>query len=77
MKTSFLLLIVDNEAKSFCVEGPMTTDELWNEAVVREQAKGRAVQCSSTPRLDKKVMAESYSRQTGYVCTQPGSIVQI
>jgi hypothetical protein len=43
----FLLIVRDDDKGTFSIEGPMSNDEPWNEAVVHAQAEGRQIRCSS------------------------------
>ena len=47
--TPFMLAIVDNDHKTYSVEGPMTDDTPWNSAVCRAQDEGRQVRCCTVP----------------------------
>ena len=47
--TPFMLVVVDDDRKTYSVEGPMTDDTLWNSAVCRAQDEGRRVTCDSAP----------------------------
>jgi hypothetical protein len=42
-------MVMDDDRKTFSIEGPMSDDTLWNAAVCRAQATGRHVRCSSSP----------------------------
>jgi hypothetical protein len=44
----FLLVIIDKDAKTFAVEGPMIDDRRCNNAVCDAQQTGRMVRCCST-----------------------------
>ena len=71
---SFVMVIADHDKKEFSVEGPMSDDTEWNEAVVKAQAAGRNVNCS-TSTVSVTQAAESYARTYGYAEVPPGSIV--
>lgn len=43
----FVLIVADHDKKEFCIEGPMTNDDPWNEQVVKAQRSGREVNCST------------------------------
>jgi hypothetical protein len=43
----FLLVIVDDDAKTFAIEGPMTDDRALNSAICAAQESGRKVRCFS------------------------------
>jgi hypothetical protein len=45
---SFLLAIVDEDERTFTIEGPMTDDRPWINAVCRAQEAGRHVRCFTT-----------------------------
>ena len=61
----FVLIVVDHDAKEFCIEGPMVDDRSWNDAVCDAQEAGRNVSCH-TPGGDARsnvdVAAESFHR---------------
>ena len=44
---SFVLVVIDREAREFSVEGPMTDDRSWNKSVVDAQRVGRNIRCFS------------------------------
>lgn len=75
----FVLIVADHDKKEFCIEGPMTNDDPWNEQVVKAQRSGREVNCS-TPgddaRADAKKAAAGYAREFGYKEVPAGSIVE-
>jgi hypothetical protein len=43
----FWLVVLDDDKKQFQIEGPMTNDDTWNEAVCRARQTGRDVHCTS------------------------------
>lgn len=48
MPPPFLLVIIDEDAKTFSVEGPMIDDRSWNDAIWNARQAGRMVRCFST-----------------------------
>ena len=54
---SFLLVIVDEDHRTFTVEGPMVDDTRWNEAVCNARTAGRNVRC---------LIAHSYATAVAY-----------
>ena len=73
--TPFHLVIVDEDKAEFAVEGPMTDDTLWNDAVCEAQQQGRAVRCFST--TSDRAHAVAYQEHRGLALVESGSIVQI
>jgi hypothetical protein len=73
--TPFHLVIVDEDKSAFAVEGPMTDDTLWNDAVCRAQQEGRAVRCFST--TSDRTLAVAYQERRGLALVDSSSIVQI
>ena len=60
----FYLCVVDSDKKVFSVEGPMTNDETWNEAVCNAQSAGRSVHCFSVHgQPDRATIEKSYAAQ--------------
>lgn len=47
MRKEFLLVIKDDDAKVFSVEGPMLDDTPWIDRVVAAQKSGRSVRCET------------------------------
>lgn len=77
----FVLIVVDHDAKKFCVEGPMVDDRSWNDAICDAQEAGRNVSCH-TPggdaRSNVNVAAESYDRSyLDFERVAAGAILQI
>lgn len=74
----FYLCVVDSDKKEFSVEGPMTTDESWNEAVCEAQSAGRSVRCFSVhDQPDRKAIEKSYATQTSFTVKEPGSVIAL
>jgi hypothetical protein len=72
----FSLCVVDSDNKVFSVEGPMSNDESWNEAVCNAQAAGRSIHCFSMhDQPDRKVIERSYAAQTSFIAKEPGSVI--
>jgi len=53
--TPFVLVIVDDVAKLFAVEGPMVDDRRWTDAVCKAQESGRQVRCFTSPNRDSAI----------------------
>ena len=74
----FYLCVVDSDKKEFSVEGPMTNDESWNEAVCEAQSAGRSVRCFSVhDQPDRKAIEKSYATQTSFAVREPGSVIAV
>jgi hypothetical protein len=72
----FLLYVVDQDQGEFTVEGPMTDDTSWINAVVAAQNAGRKVTCSTVGRgLTKEMAAERRQASCGGRLVSCGSIV--
>jgi hypothetical protein len=72
----FYLCVVDSGNKVFSVEGPMTNDESWNEAVCNAQSAGRSVHCFSVQgQSDRATIEKSYAAQTSFTAKEPGSVI--
>ncbi len=57
---------MDDDRKEFSVEGPMTNDTTWNEAVCRAQEQRRHVRCSSSPIEQPKEYLKRTCLSRGY-----------
>jgi len=74
----FYLCVVDSDNKVFSVEGPMSNDETWIEAVCKAQAAGRSIHCFSVhDQLDRDAIEISYAEQTSFSAKEPGSVVTL
>ena len=74
----FYLCVVDSDNKVFSVEGPMSNDESWNEAVCEAQSAGRSVHCFSVhDQPDRKAIEKSYATQTSFAAKEPGSVIAL
>lgn len=72
----FYLCVVDSDNKGFSVEGPMSNDENWNQAVCKAQSAGRSVHCFSVHgQPDRTVIEKSYAAQSSFTAKQPGSVI--
>ena len=73
-KNYFLLVIRDDDNRTFSIEGPMWDDRPWNKAVVQAQEQGREVRCFN---LGLENRDEFIRRETRYENTlvEPGMIV--
>jgi hypothetical protein len=72
----FFLIVVDRDQGIFSVEGPMTDDTEWVEAVVGAQKTGRDIHCSSGPGPRSRLESECF-RDLGCRLVTPGSIVDV
>jgi len=72
----FFLVIVDRLKGLFTVEGPMTDDTEWNEAVCSAQKAGRFVTCSLGPGTQSR-LERDYARAYGLQLAPRGSIVDV
>jgi hypothetical protein len=70
----FFLIVADRGRRLFTVEGPMTNDTEWNEAVRRAQKAGRNVTCCSVG-SDRSRVAKDYATASGFQLAPCGSIV--
>ena len=74
----FYLCVVDSENKVFSVEGPMTNDEGWNDAVCNAQTAGRSVHCFSVHgQPDRAAIEKSYAAQSSFTAKEPGSVITL
>ena len=74
---SFYLIITDKDNGTFCVEGPMTDDRLWNPAVVVAQKLGRQVRCSPASGLSAEDTAQNWLQRYSGKQVLPGEIVHL
>jgi hypothetical protein len=74
--TSFFLIIVDHDQGFFTVEGPMATDEPWNNAArhARDNFYRRVV-CGPKG-LDRDMLAADFQRTEKLGGVPPGSILR-
>jgi hypothetical protein len=61
----FLLVITDDDNRSFTVTGPMTDDTEWNNRVCDAQARGRRVNCHTPGRSQTREQIIDYFQNTG------------
>jgi len=74
----FFLCVVDSDNRVFSVEGPISNDESWNEAVCEAQSAGRSVHCFSVhDQPDRKAIEKSYATQTSFAAKEPGSVIAL
>jgi len=73
----FLLIVRDDDNRTFSVEGPMSNDERWNDAVVRAQAEGRQIRCWSVRgERNLEQLKRSYSSDYSLRNVPAGSILR-
>jgi hypothetical protein len=71
----FYLIVADHDRGFFSVEGPMTGNASWNQAVIRAQEHGRRVECGPSG-LDRDTLAAEFQRQAQWMRgVPPGTIV--
>jgi hypothetical protein len=76
-QSQFLLLVVDEDKRSFSVEGPMSDDRSWIDPIATAQDSGRTVRCFSVrTTLDKEAAAKSFAKQCGYELVDSQTIVR-
>ena len=73
---AFFLIVADYDRELFCVEGPMTNDQPWNNAArhARDNFDRRVVCGPSGPDRDK--LAADFQRTEKLGGVPPGSIVK-
>lgn len=69
----FLLVIVDEDNRTFTVEGPMVDDTRWNEAVGDARTAGRNVLCFIA---HSHASAAAHANSQGLRFREPGAIVR-
>ena len=73
---SFFLIVADYDRKFFCVEGPMTDDQPWNNAARHARDNfHRHVVCGPSG-LDPKKLAADFQRTEKLGGVPPGSILK-
>ena len=76
MVKPFFLVVTDGDHHRFTVEGPMSDDTRWVDAVVREQGKQKAINCHSTSGTSVDAVAATYANANPTMQRTPaGSIV--
>jgi len=74
----YYLFVVDSDNKVFSVEGPMTNDESWNDAVCNVQSAGRSVHFFSVHgQPDRVAIEKSYAAQSAFTAREPGSVIAL
>ena len=73
---AFFLIVADDDRELFCVEGPMTNDQPWNNAArhARDNFHRRVVCGPSGPDRDK--LAADFQRTEKLGGVPPGSILK-
>jgi hypothetical protein len=72
---AFVLIVVDRDTGEFTVEGPMTDDRPWNNAVVNAQRAGRNIRCFAMRIMAPDDAAAEWQMQYGGQRIAAGSIV--
>jgi hypothetical protein len=75
MQRQFVLVVVDRDTGEFTVEGPMSDDRPWNEAVVDAERGGRNIRCFGMGDLTPDVAAAEWHSFYGGRRIASGSIV--
>ena len=71
----FYLIVTDHDRGVFAVEGPMTDERPWKEAVTAARNEERRIECGpSGP--DREALAAEYRRAHRVAGVPPGSIVR-
>jgi hypothetical protein len=66
-RKQFLLAIVDHDRRLFSIIGPLDSDRLWNESVLKAQDSGRDVRCFTVAEgKTKESAAHQYAEQMGF-----------
>jgi hypothetical protein len=73
----FYLIVIDKDDGRFSVEGPMTDDRLWNQAVVVAQKSGRQVRCSTASGSSAEDAARNWLQWYSGKQVPPGEIVHL
>ncbi len=71
----FYLIVTDHGRGVFSVEGPMTDDRIWREAVREGRRHQRRITCGPAG-ADPDALAAEYRRQHNLAGVPPGSIVR-
>lgn len=74
---AYVVVVHDDDDRTFTVEGPVSDDTRWTNAVAEAQSSGRKVGCSATSGQTVEQVAEDYERSTGYTRLEKGSIVSL
>ena len=73
--STFFLIVADHDQGFFCVEGPMTDDQPWQNAARRARDDQRRIMCGpSGP--DRDALAADYHRAHKLAGVPPGSILR-
>jgi hypothetical protein len=71
----FYVIVIDEDHETFTVEGPLTDDGPWNEAVRQAQNEGRRVRCCRAGPVTRVHAEAAWQSQYGGTRVQPGSIL--
>ena len=72
----YYLIVTDHDRGVFAVEGPMTDDQLWNDAAARARNHRQRIVCGPTG-PDRDVLASEYRREHKLAGVPPGSILRL
>jgi len=73
----FYMIITNKDNGTFSVEGPMTDDRHWNNAVVVAQKAGRQVRCLTASGFSAEDAARSWVQRYSGKQVLPGAIVHL
>jgi hypothetical protein len=78
MAASFYLVVFDRDRDQCSVEGPMSDDKQWIEAIARAAESGRNVRCwQAADEGDRAKVEDGLKRLFSYEVLPPGSIVAL
>jgi hypothetical protein len=75
MQRQFVLVVVDRDTNDFSVEGPMSDERPWNEAVINAERSGRNIRSFAMGDLAPDVAAAEWHSSYGGRRIAPGAIV--
>ena len=73
----FYLIIIDEDNRTFSVEGPMTDDRLWNHSIVVAQKSGRQVSCSTASGFSAEDAARNWLQRYSGRQVLPSEIIHL
>ena len=73
---AFLLVVTDRDHGRFTIEGPMTDDTPWIDAVESAQKLGRQINCHTPGTGTSREVAKRITQELGLIQAESGSIVR-
>ena len=73
----FILVVTDRDHGTFSIEGPMTDDTRWNDAVCVAQKTGRQINCHTAGPGTREQVAVRVAKELKLEQVQSGSIVSV